>query len=99
MVDVSGKEATRRTAVAECRVVLPRTVADALRESGARTRKGPVFDTAVVAGVMAAKRTHELIPFCHPMSIDDCRLHIDMEGDEVIILCQASTDAARSKRT
>lgn len=92
MVDVSGKDTTRRTAVAECRVVLPPAAAAALRDSGARTRKGPVFDTAVVAGVMAVKRTHELIPFCHPMTIDDCRIHIDLEGDEVVILCQVSVE-------
>ena len=42
-------------------------MARALRASGHRTKKGPVFDTAIIAGVMAAKRTHELIPFCHPL--------------------------------
>ncbi|NNF66204.1 MAG: cyclic pyranopterin monophosphate synthase MoaC [Gammaproteobacteria bacterium] len=92
MVDVSGKKVTRRTAVAESRVLLPAAVAKTLRESDGRSKKGPVFDTAVIAGVMAAKRTHELIPFCHPMAIDDCRIHIDMEGDEIVILCQVSIE-------
>ena len=64
MVDVGAKEVTARSAVAEARVRLPAAVARALRASGHRTRKGPVFDTAIIAGVMAAKRTHELIPFC-----------------------------------
>ncbi len=90
MVDVGGKAVTRRTAVAECRIALPASVAEALREQGGRTKKGPVFDTAVVAGVMAAKRTHELIPFCHPLPIDDCKIHIDLEDNEVVILCQVS---------
>ena len=92
MVDVSNKPVTRRTAVAESRVVLPPETAKALRESGGRAKKGPVFDTAVVAGIMAAKRTHDLIPFCHPMTIDDCRIHIDLQGNDVVILCQVSVE-------
>ena len=92
MVDVSDKPVTRRTAVAESRVVLPAEVAQVLRDTGGKSKKGPVFDTAVVAGVMAAKRTHELIPFCHPMSIDDCRVHIDQQGNDVVILCQVSVE-------
>ena len=92
MVDVGGKAVSRRTAVAECRVSVPATVAQTLRDTGGRSKKGPVFDTAVIAGVMAAKRTHELIPFCHPLAIEDCRIHIDLEADEVVILCQVSIE-------
>jgi cyclic pyranopterin phosphate synthase len=91
MVDVGGKEVTHRIAVAEARVRLPRDVAAALRESGHRTKKGPVFDTAIVAGVMAAKRTHELIPFCHPLGLENCKLEIEAEGDgDIVIRCQVS---------
>jgi len=90
MVDVSGKSATRRTAVAEVRVLFPPAVAAALRESGLRSSKGPIFDTAIVAGVMGAKRTHELIPFCHPLGIENCRIAIDMEGDCALIRCTVS---------
>src|ERR1700680_1176915 len=61
------KPITQRSALAEPRRRLPRAVALALQKSGHRTRKGPVFDTAIIAGVMAAKRTHELLPFCHPL--------------------------------
>jgi molybdenum cofactor biosynthesis enzyme len=57
-------------------VRLPAAVARALRRSGHRTKKGPVFDTAIVAGVMAAKRTSELIPFCHPLALEQCRIDI-----------------------
>jgi cyclic pyranopterin phosphate synthase len=46
-----------------------------------------VFDTAIVAGVMGAKRTHDLIPFCHPLGIENCRIAIDLEGDTAIIRC------------
>ena len=90
MVDVSGKTATRRTAVAEVRVLFPPLVAAALRESGLRSSKGPIFDTAIVAGVMGAKRTHELIPFCHPLGIENCRIAIDLEGDAAVIRCTVS---------
>jgi cyclic pyranopterin phosphate synthase len=91
MVDVGGKAVTHRTATAEARVRFPAAVAEALRESGFETSKGPVFHTAIVAGVMAAKRTHELIPFCHPLGIENCRVEIDMnERDEAVIRCTVS---------
>ncbi|MGA2840996.1 MAG: cyclic pyranopterin monophosphate synthase MoaC [Steroidobacteraceae bacterium] len=87
MVDVSEKLPTHRTAVAEARVRFPPAVAAALRASGLRSPKGPVFDTAIVAGVMGAKRTHELIPFCHPLGLESCRVAIEMEGDTAVIRC------------
>jgi cyclic pyranopterin phosphate synthase len=91
MVDVGAKEVTHRVAVAEARVRLPRAVALALRKSGHRTKKGPVFDTAIVAGVMAAKRTHELIPFCHPLGLDNCKVEIeDQRAGEIVIRCEVS---------
>ena len=90
MVDVSGKTATKRTAVAQARVQFPAAVAQALRDSGLRSAKGPIFDTAIIAGVMGAKRTHELIPFCHPLGIENCRITIEMEGDAALIRCTVS---------
>jgi cyclic pyranopterin monophosphate synthase len=90
MVDVSEKSATKRTAVAESRVKFPPNVAAALRENDLRSAKGPVFDTAIVAGVMAAKRTHELIPFCHPLGLESCRVVIDLEGDTAVVRCTVS---------
>ena len=86
MVDVGGKDVTERTAEAEARIRLPPAVARALRASGHRTRKGPVFDTAILAGVMAAKRTHELIPFCHPLALDDCQIEIAQRRAGVIVV-------------
>jgi cyclic pyranopterin phosphate synthase len=77
MVDVSGKPATAREAVAECLVRFPPAVGAQLQAAGLRTAKGAVLDTAIIAGTMAVKRTHELIPFCHPLPIDGCRF----EGD------------------
>jgi cyclic pyranopterin phosphate synthase len=76
MVDVGAKPVTHRIAEAQARVRVPAAVARALRRSGHRTKKGPVFDTAIVAGVMAAKRTAELIPFCHPLALEQCQIDI-----------------------
>ena len=90
MVDVGDKPATKRTAVAEARVRFPASVAAALRDNGLRSAKGPVFDTAIVAGVMGAKRTHELIPFCHPLGLENCRITIDLDGDTAVIRCTVS---------
>jgi cyclic pyranopterin phosphate synthase len=87
MVDVGDKTVTTRTAAARAVVAFP---ADVIVRSGAvlRTKKGPVFDTAIIAGVMAAKRTHDLIPFCHPLPLEDCKIAIDWRGDhEVVIDC------------
>ncbi len=90
MVDVGAKAATRRVAVAEALLALPAAVTRELRRSGHRTKKGPVFDTAIVAGVMGAKRTHELIPFCHPLGLESCRITIDLEADTAVIRCTVS---------
>ena len=90
MVDVGDKPPTKRTATAEGRVRFPASVAAALRDAGLRSAKGPVFDTAIVAGVMGAKRTHELIPFCHPLGLENCRITIDLDGDTAVIRCTVS---------
>lgn len=91
MVDVGSKKATHRKALAEARIKLPAEVAAALRESGHRTKKGPVFDTAILAGVMAAKRTHELIPFCHPLPLDHCSIEIASQQDNILVIrCSVS---------
>jgi cyclic pyranopterin monophosphate synthase len=87
MVDVSDKAATKRIATAEARVHFPAAAAAALRDGGLRSPKGPVFDTAIVAGVLGAKRTHELIPFCHPLGLENCRIDIAFEGDTAVIRC------------
>ena len=90
MVDVADKSATKRTAIAEARVRFPAAVAATLRGNGLRSPKGPVFDTAIVAGVMGAKRTHELIPFCHSLSLESCRVVIEMEGNDALVRCTVS---------
>jgi len=88
MVDVSEKTATERSAHARAAMRLPATLMSALVEGDIATKKGPVFQTAIIAGTMAAKRTHELIPFCHPLGIEGCAIEIAAEGDRVIIDCR-----------
>ncbi len=88
MVDVGGKDVSFRVASAEAIVTLPAAVARELRAHGHRSKKGPMFDTAIVAGVMAAKRTHELIPFCHPLPIERCDVEISAQsGGKIRVLC------------
>lgn len=92
MVDVSGKPVTAREARAECRVRFPPAVAAQVRTSGLRGPKGGIVDTAVVAGTLAVKRTHELIPFCHPLPIDGCRIAIDWHDERSLrIECTVRT--------
>ncbi|TVQ47474.1 MAG: cyclic pyranopterin monophosphate synthase MoaC [Gammaproteobacteria bacterium] len=87
MVDVGAKAVTRREATAEALVVFPAAVAQALREGAEPvTRKGPVVHTAIIAGVMAAKRTHELIPFCHPLPLEDCRVTLDWHDETTLAI-------------
>ena len=81
MVDVSAKAVTAREAKAECRVRFPADVAAQLHASGLRSAKGGIVETAIIAGTMAVKRTHELIPFCHPLPIDGCRIGIAWDDD------------------
>jgi cyclic pyranopterin phosphate synthase len=93
MVGIGGKPVTHRVAEAEARVRLPALVARALQRTGHRTKKGPVFDTAILAGVMAAKRTSELIPFCHPLALEQCQIDIELERGKsgaamVIVRCR-----------
>jgi cyclic pyranopterin phosphate synthase len=91
MVDVGAKAVTTRAAVAQAIVRFPRDVARTLRASGMRASKGPIVDTAIIAGTMAVKRTHELIPFCHPLAIERCDFTIKFSTpNELVILCEVA---------
>jgi cyclic pyranopterin phosphate synthase len=85
---VGGKAATAREAHARTVVVLPNEVLAALDGDEIRSKKGPVFATAIIAGVMAAKKTHELIPFCHPLGLDNCDVAIALDGNRAVIDCR-----------
>ncbi|SFG40178.1 cyclic pyranopterin monophosphate synthase MoaC [Pontibacter chinhatensis] len=94
MVDVGGKQATYRTATARSIVSLPQQVLEKLIEGDMQTKKGSVFQTAIIAGIMAAKKTGDLIPLCHPIGMDNCNINIQLnEQQEVVIDCTASITA------
>ncbi len=91
MVDVGGKAITRRSATARSIVVLDDEILLHFGDADIRTKKGPVFQTAVLAGVMAAKRTGELIPLCHPLGLENCQLNIYLnEKKEAVVECTAN---------
>ena len=92
MVDISGKLDTYRIAVAESRVYLPQPVRDQFRGQDIQTRKGGVFQTAIIAGIMAAKKTPELIPLCHTLLLDGCDVQIQLEEEEAVIRCTVKTN-------
>ncbi|VTZ52433.1 molybdopterin biosynthesis, protein C [Methylocella tundrae] len=80
MVDVSGKAATERVAVASGRIVMRQETLE-LALSG-NAKKGDVFGVARIAGIMAAKKTHELIPLCHPLLLT--KISVDLEADPAL---------------
>jgi cyclic pyranopterin phosphate synthase len=93
MVDVSGKSITRRVARARAVVVPGKEIIDQIVNNELITRKGPVFQTAIIAGVMGAKQTASLIPFCHPIGLDNCQVKIHVANDRIIIDSEAVIEA------
>ena len=92
MVDVSPKDITRRTATAQSIVDVGPDVMALLDNGDIQSKKGPVFHTAIIAGTMAAKKTSELIPFCHPLPLDSCKFTIEPTSDtEITITCTCVT--------
>jgi cyclic pyranopterin monophosphate synthase len=100
MVDVGAKAVTHRTAHAIAIVVLPPPLAALLRDGDIASAKGPIFQTAIVAGTMGAKRTSDLIPLCHPLPLDDCQIEIESASThgpdgsaEITVHCRVQTHA------
>lgn len=94
MVDVSEKAVSKRTARARSIVQLPADVLAQISSGDIQTKKGPVFQTAIIAGIMAAKKTGELIPLCHPLGLDNCNIDIHInEQNEVVVDCTATITA------
>ncbi|MBS0557456.1 MAG: cyclic pyranopterin monophosphate synthase MoaC [Proteobacteria bacterium] len=91
MVDVGAKAVTARSATAQAIVRFPPAVARSLRAAGMRAKKGPIIDTAIIAGTLAVKRTHELIPFCHPLAIERCEFVVEfVKSNELGICCEVA---------
>ncbi len=93
MVDVSNKNNTTRTAIAESRVILPKEVFEKLQAQDFTTKKGSVFQTAILAGIMAVKNTSQLIPLCHPLPLSKCTVDIKTGKDYTILIeCTAKVE-------
>ncbi len=93
MVGVSAKKISKRIAEASGVVHLSNEILKALQGDEIISKKGPVFQTAILAGVMAAKQTHELIPLCHPISMEDCQIKMNVAGNEVKIYAAVAVTA------
>jgi len=94
MVDVGKKTPTHRTARAQSLIEVDAAIMDLLENDEIHTKKGPVFQTAIVAGVMAAKKTGELIPLCHPIGMDNCQIDILINSEkQIVINCTVSVYA------
>jgi cyclic pyranopterin phosphate synthase len=91
MVDVSAKEITVRIATAEARVTVNDAVAAQFDGRDFASKKGPVFQTAILAGTMGAKQTAALIPLCHPLPLDSCKFETSFSGREALIRCTCKT--------
>ncbi|MEO5913593.1 MAG: cyclic pyranopterin monophosphate synthase MoaC [Luteolibacter sp.] len=91
MVDITGKSANRRTALAEARMELGAEIIAKFHGNDLHGPKGPVFQTAIIAGTMAVKKTSELIPFCHPLPVENCEFQIIPNETGVAIRCEVST--------
>lgn len=93
MVNVGEKAVTKRTAHAVAVVSLPAELVALLHDGEIATKKGPIFQTAILAGVMGAKRTSDLIPLCHPLALEDCQIEIrpDAARAEIAIHCRVVT--------
>lgn len=91
MVDISEKKSTQRTARAQAIVNVGKEIVSLLSDNDIVLKKGPVFQTAIIAGVMGAKRTSDLIPLCHPLALDNCQVNITVKNSKVVIETSAST--------
>jgi len=90
MVNVGAKAVTARRAVAQSIVELPPAVTAVFDGDDVQTKKGPVFQTAIIAGTMAAKKTSELIPLCHPIGLDGCDISIALDGTNAVVIATCS---------
>jgi cyclic pyranopterin phosphate synthase len=90
MVAISNKVPTQRTATAQAIVTLPAPVMEALVGGQFITPKGAVLQTAIIAGIMAAKKTGDLIPLCHPIGLEHCDIQISVHQNSLHILCTAA---------
>jgi len=93
MVDVSGKKISKRTAIARGTMFLGTAVISNFKEDELITKKGPVFQTAIIAGIQAVKKTSEIIPMCHPLLINGVDIEINIvDADHIEVLCKVTIE-------
>jgi len=93
MVNVSGKQITQRTAIAKATMFLGNEVISNFTNNELMTKKGPVFQTAIIAGIQAVKKTSELIPMCHPLLIQGVDIDIQIIDNETVeVICAVSIE-------
>jgi cyclic pyranopterin phosphate synthase len=90
MVNISEKNITRRIARAQAIVHVGKEIIKQIIDQDLKTKKGPVFQTAILAGIMGAKKTSELIPLCHPLGLEDCELEINAREEDILITSTAT---------
>ncbi len=93
MVNVSEKPITKRTARAQAIVRVGREIISQIKQDELVTKKGPVIQTAILAGIMGAKKTSALIPLCHPLGLEDCQISIQTGEEEFLITSTATLSA------
>lgn len=91
MVDVSEKTSSKRTAKASVRIELGEEIICRFENNDLHGPKGPVIQTAIIAGTMAAKKAGDLIPFCHPLPVEACRFDVTADSTGVVIRCEVAT--------
>lgn len=91
MVDVSDKKESTRFAHARSKVWLPKNIREQFVDGELKSKKGPVFTTAIIAGTMALKQTAALIPFCHQLNIEGSKIEIELIGEDAVINCKVKT--------
>ena len=89
MVNVSDKKTTKRTAIAKATMFLGKEIISHFNNDELITKKGPVFQTAIIAGIQGVKKTSELIPMCHPLLINgvDINIHV-INSEHIEVLCE-----------
>ena len=93
MVDVGAKNKTVRRAKAMAEMYLGNALISRFENDEIRTAKGPVFQTAIIAGIQAVKKTSELIPMCHPLMIDGVEIHVEIKDQEhIAIFCSVNIE-------
>ncbi|POY36319.1 cyclic pyranopterin monophosphate synthase MoaC [Solitalea longa] len=91
IVDIESKNITTRIATAQSKVFLPEEVLIHFTNGDIISKKGAVFQSAIIAGIMAAKKTPDLIPLCHTLLLENCKITIHVEENEAIVNCTVKT--------